>query len=208
MGESPAQAGGKLNRDIVSSDMVEPATHRFSVDEFYRMGETGIIGPEARVELLDGEIIDMAPIGPFHGSTVKKLNHLFSGPAKGRWIVAVQDPVRLSPESEPQPDLMLVRPAADFYADRHPQPEDVFLLVEVAETTVRYDGDRKIPAYGKAGIREVWLINLPEKVVEVFREPHFTGYGSVQKFDSREKISPQAFPDLRIDVSTLLKRTS
>ena len=189
-------------------DIVEPAPHRFTVDDYYRMAETGILHPEARVELLDGEIIDMMPIGPFHAGAVNRLTRLLVTAAKDRWVVAAQNPVRLGQRSEPQPDFMLVKPAADDYMNRHPVPEDVFLLIEVAESSLAYDRNRKIPAYGRAGIREVWIVNLLEKTIEVFREPRLNGYGSVQKFSAGDKVHIQAFPDVGIDVGTLLKRAS
>lgn len=186
--------------------LLEPTAHRFTVEEYYQMAETGILQPDARVELLDGEIIDMAPIGPFHGGTVNSLNRLLAERAKGRWLVVVQNPVRLGARSEPQPDFMLVKPVADDYKSRHPVPEDVYLLIEVAESSLTYDRNRKIPAYGRAAIPEVWIINLVEQNIEVFREPHYTGYASVQKFGSGHTIAPQAFPDVRIEIAALLKR--
>src|ERR1017187_9194911 len=106
--------------------MPVPTQHRFNVQEYYRMAETGVLRPDARVELLNGRIIDMSPIGPFHGSITKHLIQLFTTAAKGRWITQVQDPVRLDEYSEPEPDLALLKPVADFYRKRHPQPEDVF----------------------------------------------------------------------------------
>src|SRR2546423_15302130 len=102
--------------------------HRFTVDEYHRMGETGVINPDARVELLDGEIIDMAPIGPFHGGSNKRLIKIFGKLAKDRWLVSANDPVRLGEHSEPQPDLMLLKPSPNFYSKQHPRPDDVFLL--------------------------------------------------------------------------------
>src|SRR6185436_2701680 len=106
--------------------MLAPTKHRFNVEEYYRMAETGVLKPDARVELLDGEIIDMSPIGPFHGSISKHLNKIFSAAAEGRWIIALQDPVRLDDRSEPQPDLALLKPSPDFYRKHHPQPADVY----------------------------------------------------------------------------------
>ncbi len=170
------------------------------------MAETGVLRADARVELLDGRIIDMSPIGPFHGSITKYLIELFTTAAKKRWITAVQDPVRLDDHSEPQPDLMLLKPLADFYRKRHPQPEDVFLLVEVSDTTLTTDRDDKIPAYGHAGIGEVWIVNLADLTIEVYREPHFTGYGSKTVVRAGEQVSPQAFPDVLVDVRELLKQ--
>ena|SRR5271157_4724259 len=180
--------------------------HRFSVKEYYRMGETGVLRPGARVELLDGKIIDMSPIGPSHGGVVKRLNRLFTLLSKGRWLLAVQDPIRLDDYSEPQPDLMLLKPAADDYTSRHPGPEDVFLLIEVSDSTLESDREVKLPAYGRAGIAEVWIVNLVNDTLEVYREPHFTGYGSSKILNTGDQASPARFPDATIDVAELLKR--
>ena len=151
--------------------------HRFNVKDYYRMAETGVFRPDARVELLDGRIIDMSPIGPFHGSVTKYLNQMFTAAARGRWITQIQDPVRLDEHSEPEPDVALLKPVADFYRKQHPQPEDVFLLVEVSDSTLETDQAEKLPAYGRAGIAEVWIVNLNDATIEVYREPNFTGYG-------------------------------
>src|ERR1043165_8833237 len=124
--------------------MLVQAQHRFRVEEYHRMAETGILRPDARVELLDGKIIDMSPIGPFHGGVTKRLIRFFTLLAKGRWIVSAQDPLHLDQHSEPQPDLMLLKPAADDYTSRHPIPADVFLLIEVADTTLALDRDEKL----------------------------------------------------------------
>ena len=180
--------------------------HRFSVEDYYRMAETGLLRPDARVELLDGEIIDMSPIGPPHGGVTKRLNRLFAQLAGGRWLVAVQDPVRLDEYSEPQPDLMLLRPAPDFYRTRHPGPEDVFLLIEVAASSLAYDRGTKLPAYGRAGISEVWIVNLEDETIEVCREPHLAGYASMTSLRPGDKARPLAFPDAAVDVAELLKR--
>ena len=179
--------------------------HRFSVEEYYRMAETGVLKPDARVELLNGEIIDMSPIGPFHGGVVNYLIEVFTAARRGRWVTAVQNPVHLSDDSEPQPDLLLLKPSADFYRKRHPRPEDVCLLIEVSDTSLATDRDDKLPAYGRAGIAEVWIVNLNEETIEVYREPHFTGYGSRSTLGAGEKAAPRAFPDAAVDVAELLK---
>ncbi len=186
--------------------MLAPAKHRFSVKEYYRMAETGVLHPDARVELLNGQIIDMSPIGPFHGSITKYLNQLFTAASRDRWITQVQDPVHLDDHSEPEPDLALLQPSPNFYRKRHPQPTDVFLLVEISDTTLDLDQDEKIPAYGRAGITEVWIVNLAELTIEVYREPHFTGYGSKTILRAGDQAKPQAFPDVAVDVAELLKR--
>jgi Uma2 family endonuclease len=182
------------------------AKHRFSVKDYYRMAEAGVLRPDARVELLDGEIIDMSPIGPFHGSVTKYLTQLFTAAAKGRWITAVQDPVSLDDHSEPQPDLMLLKPIPDYYRKSHPRPEDVFLVIEVSDTTLAIDRNEKLPAYGRAGIAEAWVVNLNEETIEVYREPHFTGYNSKTVLRAGDQASPLAFPDAIVDVAALLKR--
>jgi Uma2 family endonuclease len=180
--------------------------HRFSVKEYYRMAETGVLKPDARVELLNGEIIDMSPIGPFHGGLVNRLTRLFNKLSKGRWLVSSQNPLRLDDHSEPEPDAMLLKPVTDDYTSRHPQPEDVFLLIEVSDTTLDYDRENKLPAYGRAGIAEVWIVNLADLTIEVYREPHFTGYGSKTVLRAGDQATPQAFPDVALDVAELLKR--
>lgn len=180
--------------------------HRFNVKEYYRMAETGVLPPDVRVELLNGEIIDMSPIGPFHGGVVKRLSRLFNVKAKGRWTVSTQDPVHLDNHSEPEPDVMLLKPASGDYTSRHPKPDDVFLLIEVSDTTVGYDREEKLPAYGRAGIAEVWIVNLDDQTIEVYREPHFTGYGSKTILSAGEKATPQSFPDISVDIAELLRR--
>ena len=170
------------------------------------MAETGVLHPAARVELLDGKIIDMSPIGPFHGGLVKRLSRIFNLKAKGRWIVSTQDPVHLNDRSEPEPDVMLLKPSPDDYTNRHPQPEDVLLLIEVSDTTLDYDREEKLPAYGRAGVTEVWIVNLHDETIEIYREPHFTGYGSKTVLHTGDQVMPQAFPDVAVDVAELLKR--
>src|SRR6266516_6294824 len=185
--------------------MLAPTKHRFNVEEYYRMAETGVLRPDARVELLNGEIIDMSPIGPFHGGVTNYLIEILTAASKGRWMTSVQNPVHLDDYSEPQPDLVLLKPSSDFYRKRHPQPEDVYLLVEVSDSSLTTDREQKLPAYGRAGIAEVWIVNLIGQTVEVYREPHFTGYGAKTILHAGEQAAPQAFPDVTLDVAELLK---
>jgi Uma2 family endonuclease len=176
------------------------------VEEYYRMAETGVLRPEARVELLDGRIIDMSPIGSFHGGLVNRLIRIFGKMSNGRWQASAQNPLRIDDHSEPEPDFMLLKPSADDYTSRHPKPDEVFLLVEVADASLDYDRDEKIPAYGHAGVAEVWIVNLRDQSLEIYREPHFTGYGSKTVLRAGDQVSPQAFPDAVVDVGELLKR--
>jgi Uma2 family endonuclease len=186
--------------------MLVQAQHRFNVEDYHRMSEAGVLRPGVRVELLGGRIIDMSPIGPFHAGLVKRLSRLFNLKANGRWTVSTQDPLHLDALSEPQPDIMLLKPAPDDYTIRHPEPNDVFLLIEVSDTTLEYDRAEKLPAYGRAGILEVWIVNLNESKVEVYRDPDFTGYGSKALLQPGDQARTQAFPDMVVDLAELMKR--
>ena len=144
---------------------------RFSVDEYYRMAEAGILHEDDRVELLDGEIIEMTPIGSLHAACVDRLNRIFVSACGDRAIVRVQNPVRLSTDSEPEPDLAILRPRADDYARAHPGPADVLLVIEVADSSLEYDRGRKAQAYARSGIPELWIVDLASEVVFVCRDP-------------------------------------
>ena len=145
--------------------------HRLSVADYYRMGEAGVFAPDARVELIEGEVIDMAPIGSRHGSAVKRLVSLLTSTLGSRVILAVQDPLRLSDLSEPEPDLMLLKPRDDFYADAHPSAADVLLLIEVADTSARYDREIKLPLYARHGVPEVWIVDLEARLLRFYSLP-------------------------------------
>lgn len=170
------------------------------------MAETGVLKPDARVELLNGEIIDMSPIGPFHGGVTTYLTEVFAAASMGRWRTRIQNSLWLDTHSEPQPDLVLAKPSPDFYRKRHPRPEEVYLLIEVSDSTLESDQADKLPAYGRAGIPEVWIVNLNELTVEVYREPHYTGYSSKTILRAGDQAKPQAFTDVAVDVAELLKR--
>ncbi len=173
----------------------------FSVDDYYAMAEAGILSSDERVELLDGEIIAMAPIGSRHANCVGQLTDLMSAVGQ-RAMVWVQNPVRLDTGSEPQPDLMLVRRRG--YSDAHPGPGDVLLLIEVADTTVDVDRDRKLPLYARAGIPEYWIVDLPEETVEVYTEPSGDGYGALRVVGVDEEVSPGAFGDISLPVGQII----
>jgi Uma2 family endonuclease len=170
------------------------------------MGETGVLPPDARVELLDGEVIDMSPIGPFHGGVTNYLIQTFANAAKSRWVLIAGNPVHLDDFSEPQPDIMLVKPNPAFYRNKHPVPSDVFLLIEVADSSLDRDLMEKLPRYAQAGIPEVWIINLNDETIEVYRRPDFTAYGRKTVLSAGDFAKPEIFPDVSIDVSDLLKR--
>jgi Uma2 family endonuclease len=178
--------------------VVQVQKRLFSVAEYYQMAEAGILSEDDRVELIGGEIVEMTPIGSRHAACVNRLNRLFGERLVGRAVISVQNPIRLSEYSEPQPDLALLKPRADFYAQAHPKPEEVLVVVEVAETSATFDREVKVPLYARAGIAEVWLVDLAEACIEVYRQPSSQGYGETQRVQSGQLLSPRAFPDLEL----------
>lgn len=178
--------------------------HRLTVADYYRMGEAGIFAPDARVELIEGEIVDMAPIGARHGSAVKRLNAMLVAAVGSRAVVSVQDPLRLSDLSEPEPDLMLLKPRADFYADAHPGAADVLLLIEVADTSARYDCEIKLPLYARHGVPEVWIVDLPARLLRLYREPLGEDYGQSSTTATPGRTPIAALPGIEIDLAPIL----
>ena len=152
-----------------------PSRHLISVDAFHRMGETGILGPQDRVELIDGEIIDMSPIGVLHAAIVDVLVRHFGRRAGESVFVRCQNPLRLDNISEPEPDIAILRPRADFYMTAHPGAADVLLVIEVADTSLAYDLGTKVPLYARHGIPEVWVIDAATRQTRVFRRPVGSG---------------------------------
>ena len=178
--------------------------HRFTVDEYAKMAEAGVLGPERRVELIDGEIVEMAAMGVDHAGCITRANDLFSSRLQGRILVRIQCPILLDEFWAPEPDVVLARRQADFYASAHPTPPDVLLAIEVSDTTQEYDRETKIPRYGAAGIQESWIANLASGLLEVYRSPGKRGYRKVQKFGRTQVVHPLAFPDFEFKVSELL----
>ncbi len=183
---------------------VQVVRRLFTVDEYYKMAQAGILHEDDRLELIEGEIVEMAAIGSRHAGCVNRIAQVFYARLGGRAIVSVQNPIRLSERSEPQPDLTLLRPRPDFYSTAHPGPEDMLLLIEVADTTEDYDRDVKIPLYARYGIPEVWLVYLALDSIEVYRGPAPEGYREVQAVRRGERISVQAFPDVVLAASEVL----
>jgi len=184
--------------------MREIQTRRWTREEYHRMAEAGILGEDDRVELLDGEIVDMSAIGTRHAGCVTRLNHLFSLRLAKRALISIQNPIQLGEYSEPQPDVVLLRLRPDFYASDHPGPEDILLLVEVAETSAVSDRAVKLPLYARAGIPEVWLVILSDRDIEIHREPSTNGYQNVTTVRPGERLSPLNFPDQEIPVEEIL----
>lgn len=179
-----------------------PRRHRITVEEFHRMGEASIFSEDDRVELIEGEIIDMAPIGTKHAETVRKLIRILAGKLPSQALLDVQNPVLINSGNEPQPDVTVVRNRS--YIDAHPGPEDVLLLIEVADSSLTYDRSVKIPLYARHGILEVWLVDLENRAVEVFREPSADGYRKVRRYHPGERLKSLALSEIVVDLAELL----
>jgi Uma2 family endonuclease len=182
-----------------------PPRRRFTADEFHRMSERGILRPDERLELLDGEIVQMAAIGSRHMGCVNWLMEWLVVRLVGRATVSIQNPVRLSSGSELQPDLAILRLREDGYAAALPTPEDVLLLVEVADTSYRYDRVSKLPRYAAAGIPEVWIVDLQRKSVLACRDPNGARYERTETLKREMTLIPEAFPDLVLPVAQLFR---
>lgn len=164
------------------------SSRRFSVSDYYRMADAGILGPGDRVELLDGEVVEMSPIGARHAACVRRTADALARKAGRKAIVSVQNPVRLGARSEPQPDIALLRRREDFYKARHPGAGDVILLVEVSDTSVGVDREVKLPLYARAGVQELWIADLEADRVERFWDPFGGAWRSRRAYGRGEGI--------------------
>ena len=181
-----------------------PATrHRFSLDDWHQMIDVGLLRKDRRLELLDGQIFEMTPIGPSHQGVVNFLTRFWSARLGARAIVSVQGPVVAPPISEPQPDIALLQDRRDFYRTAHAQPRDVFLVIEVAESSLDYD-HAKLRFYARAGMQEVWIVDLQNERIDVHREPLRDDYGVVRTVRRGESLTCLAFPDITITVDEVL----
>ena len=185
--------------------MALPLTRRrFTASEYHQMAQAGILTEDDRVELIDGEIVQTTPIGRRHAACVDRLNRLFADNLGHAVQIRVQNPVRLDEHSEPQPDVALLRPRPDFYASGHPTPADVLLLVEVAETSVQVDRQGKAPLYARSGVPEVWLVDLEQDTITVYRDPAPGGYRTAWMVRRGERLAPLAFADRELAVADVL----
>lgn len=189
-----------------SEAMVEPTSshRRITVDQYYDMARSGLIAPDTRVELIEGEVVPMAPIGDRHGSAVEELDELLHQAVAGRARVRCQMPVRLGNYSEPQPDLVVMRPRTGRNDRAHPSAADVFLIVEIGDSTLRYDLDVKVPLYAQHGVPEVWVIDLKHDTIHFFRLPLEGGYRDLTSTAESRVMTIPGVSGATIDLSAIL----
>jgi Uma2 family endonuclease len=179
----------------------EITRHRFTVEEYHKMAEAGVFSEDDRVELIEGEVVQMTPIGWRHARCVSNLNMLLAPFAGDRYVVSVQNPITVDEHDEPQSDLALLR---ELPTGRLPGPEEVVLVVEVSDTTLSYDQNVKLPLYARAGISEAWIVDLQGDVVEVYTEPRATGYARMSRYDREDsQLRSEALQDLALPVDQI-----
>ncbi len=174
---------------------VEP--HRLSLDDYERMADAGILTGESHVELIEGVIVDRAPIGSRHAGVVAQIDRIFSGQSASA-IVWVQNPIRLGKYSEPEPDIAVLKPRKDFYKKSHPHADDVLLIIEVADTSIEYDRRIKVPLYAEHGVPEVWLVDLNLGQIEIYLEPSKDGFRKILRPQADIALSPTLVPEMTL----------
>ncbi len=194
-----------LPRTETDTQTGAPKKRLFTRKEYHAMGEAGILGHGERVELLEGEIVAMSPIGSRHAFCVDQLNYEFAALNIARRAIArVQGPAATSSTSEPEPDIMLIAHREDRYLSGHPRPEDIMLLIEVADSSLYHDVNVKLPHYAAVGIPETWIVNLQDDQVEAHTEPSSAGYRASRIYRIGDTISPTAFPDIEISINDII----
>lgn len=183
---------------------VQIVRRHFNTAEYYRMAAAGVLKEDDRVELIEGEIVEMNPIGSRHAACVGRLTEVLGRLAGGEAIVWVQNPVQINDYSEPLPDVALLKRRDDFYAQANPQPADVLLIIEVADSSVEYDRDIKIPLYAGASITEVWLVNLPQEIIEVYTQPVGDTYREIRMVKRGESLAVKSIPSLTLNADIVL----
>ena len=183
-------------------------TRKFTVEEYEKMATEGIIKPDEKVELIRGEIIKMSPMGTRHAACIDRLIQLLYQKLGQKIILRVQNPIRLNNNSQPEPDISLLIRRSDFYVAAYPCPQDIYLIIEVSDSTLDYDRYTKIPLYAEANIKEVWIINLKEECLEVYRHPLQGSYQDIQKYYRGEIIFIESFPEIELTLIEILGNKS
>jgi len=183
---------------------VQVERRHFSITEYKRMAETGILSEDDRVELIEGEVVEMSPIGSRHAACVRRLDALFNQRLGGAAQVSAQNPILIDDYSQPEPDIALLEPRGDYYSEEHPAARDVLLVVEVADTSVEYDRQVKAPLYARAGIGEMWLVNLQEDVLEVYTRAENGAYRDRKLLKKGDSVTLTAIPGFTVNIKDIL----
>lgn len=185
--------------------LLDVERHLFTVEQYHQMIAAGIFTENDHIELIQGELIAMSPIGIRHAACVKRLNDKLSTALRGKIIISVQDPIELSENSEPEPDVALLAYRDDFYASHLPTPADIYLVIEVSDSTLGFDRTVKLPLYAQAGIPEVWLVNLIDNAIEVYRQPVTGKYTQKMRVSCHGMVTAVAFPQITFPVADLIQ---
>jgi Uma2 family endonuclease len=185
------------------SALFTPTRYKLSVEDYHKLGAAGVLTEDSRVELIEGELIEMPPIGPKHASVVDTLVALLAPQAGDQFRLSTRNPLTLLPRSEPQPDLMLLKPRADRYGSSLPSAADAFLVIEVSDRTLEYDRGPKLTLYAQHGIPEYWIVDVQAKCIEVYRDPGPKGYTQRLELGPADVVSPQALPGVRLSVGEI-----
>jgi Uma2 family endonuclease len=208
MHATPAEAADSRTGDkamsVQEAVSLQVTRRSFTVAEYERMGQFGIFSEDERVELVCGEIIRMSPIGKRHAAVVGLLTQLITLLLQRTAIVWVQNPIQLDDHSEPQPDIAVLKPRADFYRRSKPTPADVLLVIEVSDTTLEYDRKVKVPLYARAGIPETWVVNLAEEQIEAYADPAGGAYQTCNSYERGEELQSRSLAPLRVSVAEIL----
>lgn len=179
-------------------------TKKFTIDNYEKMIDRGIFTPQDNLELINGEVIEMSPIGIKHATTVLRLTNVFPLLFQNKALVSVQNSIILNDYSQPEPDLVLLKKRDDFYEQKRPTSEDIFLLIEVSDSSLKYDREIKLPLYAENNISEVWIFNLNDDVIEVYSQPQNNYYQQQQIFTKKDTISCSAFPKIALELKQLI----
>ncbi len=176
---------------------------RFTIEEYYKMSDAGILREDDRVELIEGEIVEMSPVGTPHSSSVVRLTRLLILAVGDKAVVSTQNPIRLGKRSQPEPDILILKPRGDDYAEAHPEPKDVLWLIEVSDTTLNYDRTTKLSLYARFNVPETWIVNLTDKRLEIYREPSPRGYKLARFLEGTDTASPERLPKFSVSVKSI-----
>jgi Uma2 family endonuclease len=189
---------------VERTESIAVSKRQFTVEEFERLYEAGVLANNERVELIWGEIAQMSPVNIAHSSCVLRLTHLLTRLLNDRGIIGVQNPVQLDAKTLPQPDVAVLRPRPDYYNTAHPGPGDIYLIIEVADSSLDYDRKTKSMVYARYGIADYWIVNLPGRQIEVHREPREDAYRTTTRYSRGDTLALLTFPDVMLLADDIL----